>query len=258
MYYTDLLRVRNGLFVYAIVIAGVFALSVLTLALNGMLGQWHMQAASDRHLDLDALFAMATFSAMFFTFAMGTGLSCENSGHLPVKWTKPVSRVRAALTTFAFDAAGIIAAVALTFVTIVAIIALVGGASFIRATPDSAEQLARFIVYLLAFYGLIAAAGASLGGRGRAVSWAILGGSLLIGGFDASALPKPWGTIFTLLDYLNPMRYGSYHDSPSKSETIQFGMTSTNLALGVDIAALCLLAAAGLIAALLQWRRLEA
>ena len=258
MYYVETLRIIRGLKTLAIVIGIIFALSMITLWANHVIGH-PLKGGASSAIPLPAIFAGAALVAAIFAFAMGTGLSEENESHLPVAWTKPVSRVRYALTVLGVDALGIVAAFVLVTVVGLAVIVIIGAWRFLIVTPDSAMEALRFVALPLAYYGWIAACCSSLARRGRGISWAVWGGSWLIFVFAAIGFARPWNYIFNALNLLNPAQYGGY-EYTSGNTTTHVGMATgqtISVAVGVDLAALSALFVAGVLAGVLQWRRLE-
>jgi hypothetical protein len=258
MYYTQVLRVARSLKWLGICLGVIYGLCFLTLALNGVLGK-QSQGSSDL-IPLPALFAIAAFFAAGIGSRFARSFSEENEAHLPVAWTKPVSRVRYALTEVAVDTVGILAAFALTLLSMVVAIGLVGALRSIEVTPDWGIQLLRFLALPFGFYGLIVAATASLGKSGRGAVWYIWLGAFVISGLSAFAFPKPWGPIFAALDLINPLHYAGYSHTVGQNTVNIMGPTSVAnaVSVGVDIVGLAALFAIGFAAGVWQWRRLEA
>ena len=261
MYYTQFLRVTCGLKWLAIVQLGLMALIVLIAGANGAFSH---QIHSTRHTDipLPALFAIAAFFASGFAARYARTLSEENEAHLPVAWTKPVSRVRYALTTIGVDAIGILASFALTLGVIFLFLAIFGATPYVAVTPDTPMQLLRYLALPFAFYGLLTALTASFGKAGRGIiGWGLLF-SFIMALFSNFDLPAPWKTIVTAINYVNPLSYSSYQHT-SGNDTVNVmagphGSTFTTLALTFDFAALTVLCVAGLVAGIYLWRRVEA
>ena len=258
MYYTERLRITRSLICLAIVLAAIYALGFAIMAANGVLHVTH-SLPSDA-IPLPALFATSGFVAAIFGSRLGRALSEENESHLPVAWTKPVSRLRYALTIIGVDALGILAAFTMTLGSIIAAMVLIGVARFIDVTPDSGLQLARFLAFPLAFYGLIIGGTASLKKTGRGVVWGVWVGSFIVAALAAADFPRPWGSVVAAIDLINPFHYASYSHT-SGGDTINIIGPATLLhpfAVSVDAAALATLCVAGLAAGLWQWQRLEA
>jgi len=262
VYYPQLLRLTNGLKWLTIVLTCVAAFFIAIAAANGV---YHHPAHGPRSSDdlpLPMFFAMAGFIASFFASRYARTLSEENEGHLPVVWTKPVSRAEYAMTVIAADALGICAAFGIALVIELAFCAALGALPFIQITSDAGVQLIRFLLLPLAYYGLMMALTASFGKAGRGlIGWAWCF-SFVIMLIAALHPPKPWDTIATLLNTINPLAYAGYSHT-NAHETVNIGSgpaptVFTSLALGIDIAALLVLCVAGMAAGIVLWRRVEA
>jgi hypothetical protein len=266
MYYTEMLRARKGLLVLSIVLAVITGLVLVTLAVNLGIPVGHINPPG---FPVVAIFAIAGFIAALYTFSMCTGLSAENDGHLPLAWTKPVSRVRLGLSVLAVDVAGIICAYLIANVFIFLIVAAIGALKYMTITPDVLPQLFRFALFPLGYFGIIVAGSAMLGKGGRGVSWGTWGASWFVATMALINLPPPWNQLFRFLNIVNPAVYATYShatgggqfnvgiSSSPTSSGWQQGLASSDI-LAIDISALAALCVAGAILALIQWRRLEA
>jgi hypothetical protein len=262
MQYTQTLRILNGLKVLAIVFACLYAFVVIVSASTGFFG--HTSHITDKSfsIPLPALFAFGALVTSIFASIYGRTLSAENEEHLPVVWTRPVSRVRTALSIFGVNALGIVAAFALYMLLAAIFIETFQVANYVVVPKDAWVQLFRYLTEPFAFYALVMALTASTGRAGRGiVGWCWLG-VLAIGSLASLGLPNPWHRIFNVINFLNPLAYGSYHTT-SGSETVNVmgGPSPTyvaGLTPGMDVAALLILFGAGLALGLAQWRRLEA
>jgi hypothetical protein len=253
------LRVARCLIWLSIVLAGLYAVIVLVALSQGFPGH-PPHPGPDDGIPMPALFALAGFIAAIVASIFARALSEENEGHLPVVWTLPVSRSTSAIRTFAVGAVGILGAFAIALVALMTSIATFQMRSFVYVPEGSALQLVRYIAFPFAFYGLLTALSASFGKIGRALTgWGWVG-AFLLGALSAGELPQPWTAIFRALDLINPMHYADY-STHSGSDTINvMGMPGemTHLSIGTDIAALSVLALAGLAAGIWQWNRVEA
>jgi hypothetical protein len=262
VYYTQLLRITNGLKWLAIVLASILALIVSIGGANGAFSLHAHGSPDEGGAPLPALFAIAGIAASIFASFFARTLSEENESHLPVAWTKPVSRVRYALTVMGVDALGIVTAFALTMLAIVSLFAIFGVTRFILVTPDSGVQLLRFLALPFAFYGLMTALTASFGKAGRGLIGSFWGASLALGLLGAADFPRPWKAILAAINLVNPMSYASYSYSSGHETTHIFaGSNSVSIqaaAVSIEFAILLLLAVAGLTAGVLLWRRVEA
>lgn len=261
MYYKELLRVARGLSCLAIVLAALYTLIVVIAAANGAFSH-PIRGSHDSNIPLPAFFGIAGFVAAIFGSIYARALSDENETHLPVVWTLPFSRLQYAAAIIAVDVAGILAAFALTVGACVAFVATFGAIRYLEIPPDTGIQLLHFILLPLGFYGMFVALTASAFRAGRGlIGWGWVGSFLLII-LAASPLPAPWPMILAALNLINPLRYADYsHKSGHDSVNVGAPPDVTHLVAltaGTECVALAILCAAGLIAGLWQWRRLEA
>jgi hypothetical protein len=261
VYYTQFLRITSGLKWLAIVLAALLAIIVAIAAANGAFSM-HSHGSPDKGgAPLPALFALAGVVASIFASRYARTLSEENEAHLPVAWTKPVSRVRFALTVVAVDAIGILAAFVLTMAAIFTLFAIFGVTRFVLVPPDSGVQLLRFLMLPFAIYGLMTALTASFGKAGRGLigwCWAAFGTFALLGLAD---FPHPWKGVIATLNLVNPLTYAGYtYKTGHESMQIFTGPNGAVIqaAVGVEFMALLVLAVVGLTAGVLLWRRVEA
>lgn len=261
MNYTQSLRGLNVLKWVAIVFAGLYVFIVVVAGANGAFAVHPAPRDVDGGIPLPALFAISAFVAAVVGSVLARSLSTENETHTPVVWTLPLSRVRYALTMIATDALTILAAFLITFALAIAFAATFRAVPLIEVTPDTTMQLLRFLIWPFAMYGLVLAITASTAKGGRALAGWTWVGCVIIGTLTALGLPRPWGTIFKALDTINPLAYASYtHGSGGDVVNVMGGpgqATFANLPLTTDISALCAIFAVGLIAGILQWRRVE-
>ena len=105
---------------------------------------------------------------------------------------------------------------------------------------------------------------ASTGRAGRGlVGWYWVG-AIFLGILAASPwIPNPWHAIFNVINFVNPLAYGSYTSNSGHVSVVVNGSPSALTYVGtltpaMDVIALLILFAAGLALSLVQWRRLEA
>ena len=262
MQYTQTLRMLNGLKVLAIVFGALYAFVVIIALSNGFFG--HI-AHVDKNFEipLPSLFAFAGFVTCIFCSSYGRTLSEENDGHLPVTWTRPMSRIQSALTVFKVDAIGMAAAFAMYLLLAAAFITTFQVWHYVTVPSDMLVQSLRFIAEPIAFYALLMALTASTGCSGRGlVGWFWVGAIFLSILAATPVIPNPWHEIFNIINFINPLAYGSYH-YVAGATTVNVGggpvLTYVSaLTPAMRAASLLVLVAAGLTLALFQWRRLEA
>lgn len=264
MRYAETLRVVNCLKWLAIALAALYVFVVAVSGANGILGHIPSAKNSDFEIPIPALFALAAFVACILGSRFGRTLSEENEDHLPVIWTLPSSRVRTALTILGVDALGILATMVIYLIVSAAFIVTFGVTKFVVAPSDTPIQLVRYLAEPFAFYAVVMALTASTGRGGRGlVGWTWVG-AIFLGVLAASPfIPNPWHAIFNVINFINPLAYGSYHMT-SGSMTVNVNGSSSALTYvgaltpAMDAIALIIIFAAGLALALVQWRRLEA
>src|SRR5579872_2690566 len=251
MYYKEALRVGRALFYYAIIVG---ALTLIGALVHG--GQIFVDTSSGSHNDaaklahvqlpFSILFVVPSIAAAIFGSIAGISLSTENDGHLEVAWTRPASRVRYALAIFGTDIVAIVAAFALGFAGCWIATAAHGGLRYLVVDSDTGGELARYVLYPMAWFGLCEALTASVRSRGGAFAgfvWLML---------DQLPLQPVWHAFFRFINYANPLRYASMAIGAGASDEL------ANIALPVALTGLSAIAIIGIVLALMQWRRLEA
>ncbi len=276
MYYREFLRVRRLFIGFAITMTSIMLLilllsghshavvsSMAPLHHPGMVAQ---AGASDRTnirapgievsdashgFPFAVLFAIGALASAIFATILGCFLATENNGHLEIAWTRPASRTQYALAAVLVDAVGILAAFAFVLLVEAVLFSLKGWWHFVYMDQSSYQTLGRFLLYPLAWYGLVAGITASMRGGGLAAGLAWPAASILIV-LSSLNLPPAIRTILGLLDYLNPMMYGSY---AAGNEAARHVMMMSPAVATLGLVGITVL---GLGAALVQWRRLEA
>ncbi len=253
MYYIEFLRARRTIYWVAAWLS-LFAAIALWVRIEVGLSHHHM-SASDSHavVPLIALIAMGSIVSAIVATILGCGLARQNSGHLAIAWTKPLSRVGVAGSQTLVDLAAIYVAFGLGLAFAIGIAATVGTLQNLQIESSTAWFVARELVFPLAWYGLVMAATASMRSRAGAVAATLwIAGVVLIGLDQSHVFGGTLATIISTLDHLNPMYYAelSFDDKGNSTSLV------TNPV--VSFAGLSALAMAGYAAALAQWRRLEA
>lgn len=245
MYFKEFLRVRTVLlwYVAVLVVLTVFIEIVALISPESMQGDFEQSPWV-------LLFIGAGFMAAIVATVLGSTLAQEHA-HLEVAWTRPKSRTTYATTLMAVDAAGILAAQLIAFAFIIAHYAMYHRNVHLVSGPDDALNIARFVLFPIAWYALIVALSASLSRAGlvQGLIWPI---ALVLAVLAAAPLPDVWHGIVAVINVINPMAYVTGHDNGGT----QIGAALPNVTLAV--AALALIAAASWFAATYQWRRLQA
>jgi len=252
MYYMEFLLVRKILYWLCGLLAVAIAIVSWAVASNAHSISSHPHGV----VPFAALLAGATFVSAIIAMIFGCALARQNAGHLPLVWTRPVSRDRFALSLTIVHLAGIAAAFVLTLAATLGVFAMFGALDLITMAgelPVTPEGVARMLLFPLAWYGLVLALTSSLrAGAGFIPFGAWILGSLLVA-LDASHLfSGASAVVINVIDHVNPLYYFSMHFDQSGSNE---SMVSN---VGVAIVGLAAIAVAGYVAALAQWRRLEA
>src|SRR6202163_633065 len=252
MYYLELLCVRKTLYWLAGLLAAAVAIVSWAIA-SSPHGMPHHAAGI---VPLAALMAGATFVSSIIAMIFGCALARQNNGHLPLVWTRPVSRDKFAMTITLVHIAGIAAAFVMTMAAILAVFAMFGSldaitnAGELQVTPGVALHMFLFPV---AWYGLVMAITASTrGGAGFMAFGAWIVGSLLVGLDQSQILHGASAFIVSAIDHINPLYYFSTHFD-NAGHNVSMVQNAYLATLG-----LAAIAVAGYAAALAQWRRLEA
>ena len=203
-------------------------------------------------IPLDILFLSAGFFVAIFASILGLSLSQENDGHLELAWTKPIRREGYAGVLIAADICAMLALLLITVLTAIAILAMYGVARELAADRETLSAVGFTLAFFFSFYAISMAATASLR-RASAVALAILWPAALILPNLSAITWLNIGVIVRAIDTLNPIAY-FYAMTSSWSRPFTF----VPLGLGYAVAAMAIIAVAGLLASIGQWRRLEA
>ena len=246
MWYMPYARVRRAVLIYAFLTIGI---SLIAVAFWWWPGAVHLTAANAKQLgglrfDGSALLAGSAAVVGGFATVLGLNLAAENDGHLELAWTKPVSREAYALGLFGVDVLAIAVCIALTagcgaFVADVCL----GHQAF--DFPDGAGAISAlaFCGFPLCIYAWITALSASLKrnrGTVAGLFWPLM---IAIAALGVVRIPAVHAVAVTL-NALNPLAIfisGSGNPPPSLTTYLS----------GWAVAALLL------VAAIVQWRRLE-
>lgn len=251
MYYMEFLCVRKTLYWLAGLLAAAMAIVswVISSTANGAPHHFGLVPAA-------ALVAGATFVSAIIAMIFACALARQNAGHLPLIWTRPVSRERYIFTVTLVHLAGIAVAFVMTLAAAVGVYAIFGALNSLTLggpAPLDAGTMGRMLLFPMAWYGLVMAITASTrGAAGFMAFGAWIVGSMLVG-FDASHLfgGVP-GIVINVIDHINPLYYFSGHfDDNGANKSMVANVDEAMLGLAA-------IAVAGYAAAIAQWRRLEA
>ncbi len=210
--------------------------------------------------DLGYFWYAALVVGLILATVLSKTFSSENDGHLEMSFMRPRSREHLAIRAIATDILTILLAEIATVIFALATVAV-----YIEVRPTiSGSTLATILLNLLApiaWYAMLLAATASLrGGRGLVVGFAWPLAFILPGAFSGTAgnvLPI-WKVVHAFLVplvRLDPLWYMQHFSLTPK--TVALGVTLGNAVQPV-LAGLSMLALLYFIAAVLQWRRMEA
>jgi hypothetical protein len=256
MFYFEQLRVRSSLINLAITLAIMLA---IIFVVNWLSPHGHVNVSVD---DSGTASSPTTFIELLGSASLlvggimatifGNALARENDGHLEVAWTKPVSRTTYATAVMLVDGAGLLLSVLLGLVALVLILTDLHVPIVYHVRPSSFLDIARFMLFPLAWYALIVALSARLRGGGvvQGLIWPI---SLGLTAIAAAPLPPVWHAIAKIISYLNPLTYLQYHEADFSLVT-----TTTMAPALVSVILLAVFVIGGWALATTQWRRMEA
>jgi hypothetical protein len=265
MFYKQFLRVRGALVCYAIVLAILLGVSTLitmsTSKVDLSIGAGAAQAATVTHATIQSgatpwlvLLALAGFSAAIMATVLGSSLAQEND-HLEVACTKPCSRATYATGIIAIDLGAILISLAIALAcgfAGFAVIASRTGAHLI-SEPDATANIARFVLFPLAWYAVIAGLSAGMRSKASVVQGLIWPVAMGMVGLREVPLGGIWHNIFVALNAINPLIYISYQ---SKADVVIVGASPLHVLWSTLI--LAAFVVVGWFAATTQWRRVEA
>jgi hypothetical protein len=250
MVYVEWLRVRGTLKWTTIVLGILFVIACV--ARVTIPAHNHMEGSHEMAFGYFTIFGGVV--AMIVATILGAPFARENDGHLEVALTKPVDRTQLALMTVGVDAAGIVAALAIG--TLFGIgLHTIFFPPWITFHFVDAIAIVSGIVTPLAWYAMLAAATSSLRrgyGAILGIAWPVAGivaGLSLVDPNGSSLAALIHGTFWTL-SRIDPLVYIQFEASDMK-----IGPDTTWLP---QLTMLAILAAGYGIAAVAQWRRVEA
>jgi hypothetical protein len=247
MYYVEMLRVRGALQGWSI----AYAIAFIATAVSAYFSKANTHVSSGDYVPFAALFVLAGVASGIVASTLAGNLARENDGHLPLTWTKPASRIRSAAIMAGVDVAGVLAMYVLTIIAFLAILGIVGLAKHFTFDAGMGLIVARSLVFPIATYGLVWALTASMRRKAGAAIGFLWVGMIGVNILHLVGLPGAFGTIFSLLDRIDPMAYMQFH---GEGKALLIDTRESIYAM----LALLAIGAAGMVAGLAQWRRLEA
>lgn len=251
MYYMEFLCVRKTLYWLAGLLAAAMAIVSWVIASTARGIPHHFGI-----VPVAALMAGATFVSAIIAMIFACVLARQNDGHLPLVWTRPVSREKYVFTVTLVHLAGIAVAFVMPLGAALGVYAMFGALGSLTMggdVPVDAGIVGRMLLFPLAWYGLVMAITASTrGGAGFMAFGAWIVGSVLVALDSSHLFGGVSGIIVNVIDHINPLFYFSGHfDDSGRNQSM---VSNVDIAM-VGLAAI---AVAGYAAALAQWRRLEA
>lgn len=243
MYYFDILRSLRGLKVYSIVLGVTVALELISLAYShsshgdttiGVSDEALRAHTNDGYAMLHELgqhitipFALlcsvAAVIAGIYAFSASSSLGRYN-GNLHFVFTKPISRERAALTTFGVDALAILAAYAIAMAFALIPLAAVGLLDRLSFDAHAPANVALGLGAGFMWYGLLQAATAAIrGGSGlvSGLSWPFFVVFHALSNLTSDVAPAFVVSVIYVVNRINPFTYlaplferlGDFHGS---------------------------------------------
>ncbi len=265
MQYVEFLRARNVVVWYAIWALGVAALSVI-IALFSPHATTTTIVVDDKtvtvaqhgvaNVPFVALWVVSGLFAAVAATILGASLACENHGHLELAWTKPVSRLRYAVSKMLVDAGAIftVQVFTLAVIVVVALIQLRGAVHFGFGQGDVVAAI-RFAMFPLAWYALLQGLTASLRGQAGVAQGLIWPVAIVLIALKKAHFGAIWTGIIGAVNLINPFNYAHYAVTSGTNTFQVMGADQVGLLGALGLAGLIALGSAG---ALVQWRRLEA
>lgn len=244
MYYVELLRVGRALRVVGLVLAGVLVLNLVFFF------SAHGTMPATFRVPVEVVWAIAGFVTCVFASVVGNSLSAENDGHLPLAWTKPVSKPVHALVKMSVDLAGAAAVFVMTCAGIIIYLAAVGGLHALVMTTDSNGLLVRFLIAPVAFFGLMQALTSVLSRQAGLVIGLTWVACLVLIALQVSSLPPAVHRLVDLISYANPLVYVAFGYDKS-GIMVPFGLATA----ATGLASIGILGSA---LAVYRWQRVEA
>jgi hypothetical protein len=250
MYYTEFLRVRKAVICLAITIG---VLLVIHAAIHLFVPAASSQSSgSSNFVALFAGTSLVIGGIMATIF--GTALARENDGHLELAWTKPYSRTQYSTAAMLVDAAGIMFSVLMAFAALVLTLYTPGMRESVtwNLSASAVNDLLRFALFPLAWYGVIVASSARLRGGGlvQGLIWPV---AIVLLALSQIPFPPVWHALFGALNIVNPLSYVEY-----KSGSVSMLAATVVSPATYAVVALAAFVVGGWALATIQWRRLEA
>ncbi|MBV8152684.1 MAG: hypothetical protein JO101_00170 [Candidatus Eremiobacteraeota bacterium] len=165
----------------------------------------HVHIGGPRAVPFGSVFSIAGYATCIMATMISATLNRDRE-HLAYLWTRPIPRIRIALTYFLVDVATLVVAFAVVAVVAAFVMSNLRGLTLV-ADPNAGTTLLRFIALPLMWYAVVEAVTSWNGLKGPAaggISWAVFWGLLILA---AVKLPAPFMAIVAVLNIFNPLAY---------------------------------------------------
>jgi hypothetical protein len=221
MAYAEILRARRALSIYAIVIGGIVAITLLSWFLSGAQHAIHLDGSgaivhvdqNGRHVShmgqeaipFSVLVLGAAYFATIIASIVGSWLSSERA-HISQAWTKPISREGFALSYMAVDVVTALCAFAIFLFAECFTLWAIGLGTLIHFDSDVLSLGLLGLGFTFAYYGVVRSLGVAFGRGGliAGISWPI---GFVLAGLAAVRLPWVLHDIILVLNFINPIAY---------------------------------------------------
>ncbi|MBV8332206.1 MAG: hypothetical protein JO192_05670 [Candidatus Eremiobacteraeota bacterium] len=203
--------------------------------------------------DLNYYFVFAALVAMIAATILGAPFARENEGHLEVALTRPISRVMLSLKTVAADLTGIVAAWAMTLISLFVAHTIFEAPNFFYGPTDTAA-IALGLLAAFSWYALLNAATASMKrayGAVLGIAWPVCLGiaGLSVSQLGDSPVAQFVHAVSATVARIDPLNY------------VHLGRlftTAPHPTITTDLYVLAVLALVYGALAVIQWQRVEA
>jgi len=216
MAYVEMLRARRVLLWFAIVLAVLVALVLLSL--------WHAHPSMHHTspIALSMILGVAVIGPLLVATFVATGLGAEHAT-TAILWTRPLARSAIAWRYVAVDLVTIVVAYALTILAILLCMGAVGVLPLLRADAHSLVTVPLALACPAMLYGLILLISARLPGRSGAVAGGMWFAMFVLGVLVHVGLPPLLHGLIVGLDYLNPLAWLGHSGSEGDSVRVSSG-----------------------------------
>ena len=202
MAYVEMLRARRVLVCFAIILAVILVLVLLS-------GRHHVMIDHNA-IPLSAILGAASIGPMLVVAFLASGLNAEHAT-TAILWTRPLARAAIAWRYVAVDMGALVVAYALTLVAALAGMASLGVLSWVQADAHSLVTVPLALACPAMLYGWIQLISARLPGRAGAVAGGLWFAMLVLTPLLIAPFPPLLHDVIRGLDYLNPLIWLGSH-----------------------------------------------